>query len=127
VGRAVHHFDLWVGDAATAGAQWGWLFTGLGWATRIDGCSWAHADGTYVYLERSPDQVDEPHDRLRPGINHLAFTVDDRATLDRIRAGAAAAGWHELFADRYPLAGGAQHVALYLESSEGIEVEIVVG
>jgi hypothetical protein len=36
-------------------------------------------------------------------------------------------GWHELYADRYPHAGGEQHVALYLESSEGFEVEVVVG
>jgi hypothetical protein len=31
-----------------------------------------------------------------------------------------------MFADRYPHAGGAGHVALYLENSEGFEVEIVV-
>ena len=24
------------------------------------------------------DLVDEPHDRLRPGVNHLAFTVASR-------------------------------------------------
>ena len=62
-----------------------------------------------------------------PGVNHLAFTVEDRALLDRIRAESSAHGWHELFADRYPHAGGDEHTALYLENSEGFEVELVVG
>lgn len=67
------------------------------------------------------------HDRLRPGVNHLAMTVETREDLDRMRAESTEHGWHELYADRYPHAGGEQHVALYLESSEGFEVEVVVG
>ena len=39
--------------------------------------------------------------------------------LYRIRLKSSAHGWHELFADRYPHAGGDGHTALYLESSEG--------
>jgi hypothetical protein len=49
------------------------------------------------------------------------------ADLDRMRAESTEHGWHELYADRYPHAGGEQHVALYLESSEGFEAEVVVG
>jgi hypothetical protein len=30
-----------------------------------------------------------------------------------------------MYADRYPHAGGDQHTALYLENSEGFEVEVV--
>ena len=125
--RAVHHFDLWVGDPVVAAGEWGWLLGELEWDVSDDGRSWAHADGTYVFMERSRDQVDAAYDRMRPGVNHLALTVEDRATLDRIRAESSAHGWHELFADRYPHAGGDQHTALYLESSEGFEVEIVLG
>jgi hypothetical protein len=126
VRRAIHHFDLWVSDPTSAAAEWAWLFGELGWEADGDR-SWAHPDGTYTFLERSPDQVDEPHDRLRPGINHLALTCESRELLDRMRAESSAHGWHELFADRYPHAGGDQHVALYLENSEGFEVEVVVG
>jgi hypothetical protein len=125
VSRALHHLDLWVSDPETAAGEWGWLLGELGW--EYDDVAWRHPDGTYVFMERSPDQVDAPHDRLRPGVNHLALTVEDRATLDRLRAESSAHGWHELFADRYPHAGGEQHTALYLESSEGFEVELVVG
>jgi hypothetical protein len=127
--RAVHHLDLWVSDPSVAEAEWGWLLGELGWEASGDssgsGASWQHDDGTYVFMERSPDQADAPHDRLRPGVNHLALVATDRALLDRLRAESTAHGWHELFADRYPHAGGDQHTALYLENSEGFEAEIV--
>ena len=129
--RALHHLDLWVSNPGPAIAEWEWLLGELGWEMAADSgresASWAHEDGTYVFLERSPDLVDEPHDRLRPGVNHLALTVEDRPTLDRLRAESSAHGWHELFADRYPHAGGEVHTALFLENSEGFEVEVVVG
>ena len=125
--RAVHHLDLWVDDPAVAASEWGWLLGELEWDVSDDCRSWAHVDGTHLFLQRSPDQLDAPYDRLRPSVNHLALGCEDRATLDRMRAESSAHGWHELFADRYPHAGGERHVALYLESSEGFEVEIVLG
>lgn len=124
--RAVHHLDLWVQDAGRAADEWGWLLEELDWEIDLPGTSWRHPDGTYLFLERSPDLLDEPHERRRPGLNHLAVTVADRARLDRVRAESTAHGWHELFADRYPHAGGEQHTALYLENSEGFEVEVVL-
>jgi hypothetical protein len=128
--RALHHLDLWVSDSATATGEWAWLLGELGWEmaddTGADTASWAHPDGTYFFLERSADLVDEPHDRLRPGVNHLALSAEDRPTLDRMRAESSSHGWHELFADRYPHAGGDAHTALFLESSEGFEVEVVL-
>jgi hypothetical protein len=128
--RALHHLDLWVSDPGIAIAEWEWLLGELGWEraddSGADTASWAHPDGTYFFLERSADLVDEPHDRLRPGVNHLALGVEDRPTLDRMRAESSAHGWHELFADRYPHAGGDGHTALFLESSEGFEVEVVL-
>lgn len=124
--RALHHLDLWVDDVATAEAEWGWLLAWCGWQREEGMRSWLHDDGTYLFMEHSPDQHGE-HDRLRPGINHLAMIVGSRADLDRMRAESTEHGWHEMYADRYPHAGGDEHVALYLESSEGVEVEVVVG
>ncbi|WP_210650284.1 VOC family protein [Nocardioides sp. SYSU D00065] len=124
--RALHHLDLWVDDVTTAEAEWGWLLAWCGWDREEGTLSWVHGDGTYLFMEHSPDQRGA-HDRLRPGINHLAMVVDTREALDRMRAESTEHGWHELFADRYPHAGGERHVALYLESSEGFEVEVVVG
>jgi len=128
--RAIHHIDLWVSDPAVAADEWGWLLGELGWeldsAGTDQGASWVHPDGTYVFLERSPDQVDASHDRCRPGVNHLALTCESRALLDRRRAESTSHGWHELFSERYPHAGGEHHTALYIENSEEFEVEVVV-
>ena len=126
--RALHHVELWTRDLAAAGDGWHRLLTALGWNegdSWTDGRSWAHPDGTYLVLEHSPDTRAEPHDRQRPGLNHLALTGPDRAGLDALRAAAASYGWRELFAERYPHAGGPAHTALYLENAEGFEVEVV--
>lgn len=58
-------------------------------------------------------------------MNHLALRAPRRERLDEIRSGCGEHGWRELFADRYPHAGGPQHTALFLENAEGFEVEIV--
>lgn len=122
--RAIHHIDVWVSDPETAAGEWAWLLGELEW--EHDGVAWVHPDGTYLFVERSPDQLDEPHNRLRPGINHLAFTCESRTLLDRMRAESTEHGWHEMYADRYPHAGGDDHRALYLENNEGFEVELVL-
>lgn len=122
--RALHHLDLWVDDIATAETEWRWLLASCGWQREEGVLSWVHTDGTYVLMEHSTDQH-ETHDRLRPGINHLAMIAETREDLDRMRADATGHGWNEMYADRYPHAGGEQHVALYLENSEGVQVEVV--
>lgn len=127
--RALHHLDLWVRDLAIARGEWEWLLGELEWSVDTDdesGTAWRHDDGTYFFLQAVPDDSGESHDRTKPGINHLAVTVPDRVLLDRMRAESSEHGWHELFADRYPHAGGDDHTALYLENSEGFEVEVVV-
>lgn len=129
---ALHHVELWVRDPERAGVEWEWLLGEVGWIADEPAAgspggvhSWSHPDGTRLHLESGPDVVDAPHDRLRPGVNHLAVTVGSREQLDRIRSASTEHGWHELFADRYPHAAGEQHTALYLENSEGFEVEVV--
>jgi Glyoxalase/Bleomycin resistance protein/Dioxygenase superfamily len=129
VRRALHHLDLWVRDVAIARGEWGWLLGELEWSVDFEdttGMAWQHDDGTYFFLQAVPDDTGETHDRMKPGINHLALTIADRGALDRLRSESSEHGWHELLADRYPHAGGDEHTALYVENSEGFEVEVVV-
>ena len=128
--NVVHHIELWTTDLAASAASFDWLLTQLGW--RGDptpdwpqGRIWRSPGGPYLVLEASP-AVTGPYDRMQAGLNHLALGVRDRVELDRLRAECGRHGWTELFADRYPNAGGPEHTALFIENDEGFEVELVV-
>ena len=124
---ALHHVELWVPDLRRAVRSWGWLLGELGYRVHQEwsaGRSWI-LDGTYVVVEQSPAMHPGGHDRLRPGLNHLAFGVADRAGLDALVADAGDHGWELLFADRHPHAGGPGTYAAYLADDDGFEVELV--
>lgn len=123
----LHHIELWVADLAAARESWGWLLSRLGYVRQDSwsvGESWSHG-GLYLVLEAGPDVVDAPHERRRPGVNHLAFVAGSREVVDGLVAEAPQHGWSLMFADRHPYAGGPQHYAAYLEDAAGFEVELV--
>ena len=123
----LHHLTLWVPDLGRAEPAWGWLLGELGYALdpfldRV--LVFRHPSGFAVALEQSSDMVPGMlYSRLRPGVNHIAFTLDSPAALDDIVAKASDHGWSPLPTDRHPIAGGAQ--VAYLEDSDGFEVELV--
>jgi RimJ/RimL family protein N-acetyltransferase/catechol 2,3-dioxygenase-like lactoylglutathione lyase family enzyme len=123
----VHHVELWVADLAAAERTFGWLFGELGWHEyqRWErGVSW-RLGNSYVVVEDSPARTGAGHDRTAPGINHLALHAGSRQDVDRVTAAASAHGWHLMFADRHPHAGGPDHYAAYLENADGFEIELV--
>ena len=123
----IHHIELWVPDLAAARRSWGWLLTGLGWTvTELGDTTFeAHDGDLYLFVEQSPALSGRIHDRLAPGVNHLAFHAGPRARLDQLVAAAPEHGWTLLFPDRHPYAGGPDHYAAYLENGDGYEVELV--
>jgi catechol 2,3-dioxygenase-like lactoylglutathione lyase family enzyme len=123
----LHHVEIWVPDLARAVDQWGWLLESLGYSLFQEfhqGRSWRLGE-TYLVVEQSPAMSAADHDRLRPGLNHLAFHVQTTAEVDKLVAGAPEHGWTLMFADRHPHAGGPEHYAAYLENADGFEVELV--
>jgi catechol 2,3-dioxygenase-like lactoylglutathione lyase family enzyme len=126
---SLHHVELWVPDLAGSVGPWGWLLGELGWQPFQEwpaGRSWRHG-GTYVVLEQSRALSGSVHDRLAPGLNHLAFTVDGRPEVDRLAKEAQEHGWALMFADRHPHAGGPDSYGAYLEDAWGYEVELAAG
>ena len=126
---ALHHVEIWVADIAAAKREWGWLLGRLGYRLGDD---WGHGQAwelgsLYIVIESGPDVAPGRHDRLRPGLNHLAFHAGSRGDVEAFVADCAAGGWRLMFADRHPFAGGPDHYAAYLESTEGFEVELVAG
>lgn len=123
---ALHHLELWVDDLDRAERSFGWLLRRLG--LNADGRSATSMSfagpGYYVFFEAGPDRR-LGHDRMRSGLNHIAFVAGSRDDVDAIVAEAPARGWTLMFADRHPLAGGDDHYAAYLENDDGFEVELV--
>lgn len=124
---AFHHVEIWVPDLARAIASFGWLLETLGYTVFQDwdaGRSWKLGP-TYLVLEQSLALTADRHERCRPGLNHLAFHVQDTSVVEELAAEAAQHGWHLMFPDRHPHAGGEQHYAAYLENDDGFEIELV--
>lgn len=123
----LHHVEIWVQDLARARQTLGWLFQQLGYAVSgewSEGTSYQGA-GEYLVLESGPDVGPGGHDRLRPGLNHLAFQAGTPADVDALVESAVQRGFTVLFAERHPFAGGRSHYAAYLEAPGGFEVELV--
>ncbi len=109
----LHHVELWVPDLPRAVASLGWLLEALGYApfqSWESGRSW-RLGPTYLVIEQSPALTTEEHDRRSPGLNHLAFHVEDTTMVEKLVADAAQHGWRLLFPERHPYAGGEQHYA----------------
>jgi catechol 2,3-dioxygenase-like lactoylglutathione lyase family enzyme len=123
----LHHVEIWVPELAEAERCWGWLLGELGWQPFQHwpaGRSWRLGD-TYLVLEESPALHGRTHNRLAPGLNHLAFHAGSPARVDLLVAEAPGRGWSLLFADRHPYAGGPDCYAGYLANRAGYEVELV--
>ena len=123
----LHHIELWVPDLAAAWHSWGWLLTELGWTVSDPGETTFEAQhgDVYLFVEQSPALSGGTHDRLAPGVNHLAFHAGPREQVDKLTAEAPEHGWTLLFPDRHPHAGGPDHYAAYLTNTDAYEVELV--
>ena len=123
----LHHVELWVPDIDRAVVSLGWLLEHLGYQPHHNwgaGRSW-RLGPVYLVVEQSPAMSRVAHDRMSPGLNHLAFHVQDNIELDKLVGESTDFGWRLMFADRHPYAGGDEHYAAYLENQDGFEVELV--
>jgi catechol 2,3-dioxygenase-like lactoylglutathione lyase family enzyme len=123
----LHHLTIWVPDIARAEPSWRWLLGELGYqvqAPRAGVLVFRCEDGAAIVMEQSSDMVPGMlHSRLRPGLNHVAFTIDPSVSMADLVARSADHGWKALPIDGHPIAGGAE--VAYLEDRDGFEVELV--
>lgn len=123
----IHHLELWVSDLEDVRGEWRWLLTRLGFSLADDwgeGQSWA-AGQAYLVLTETPNTRNVPHDRRRPGMNHIAFRAGSTRQVDEIMKGGPSHGWSPLYQERYPHAGGPDYYAGWLENASGYKVEVV--
>jgi catechol 2,3-dioxygenase-like lactoylglutathione lyase family enzyme len=119
--------ELWVPRLDEAIASLGWLLEDLGdelFQSWDNGRSWQMGD-TYIVVEQSPALTSNIHDRLRPGLNHLAFHAGTTEEVDALVKKALGHGWTLLFSEAHPYAGGPEHYAAYLSNVDGFEIELV--
>jgi catechol-2,3-dioxygenase len=123
----LHHLTLWVPELLRAEQSWSWLLGELGYARdrSIDTVLlFRHPTGFALALEQSADMVPGMlYSRMRPGLNHLAFTLETAAALRSLLCDAPEYGWSSLHGDHHPIAGGG--MVAYLEDRDGFEVELV--
>jgi hypothetical protein len=124
---ALHHIELWVPNFRRAKGEWSWILSRLGYENYQNwssGISW-QLGPTYIVVEESPDLSSREHQRIAPGLNHLAFKAGSPECVDALVEESAHHGWSPLFVDKYPHAGGPEHYAAYLVNSDGFELELV--
>jgi catechol 2,3-dioxygenase-like lactoylglutathione lyase family enzyme len=128
VNGALHHVEIYVRNLAATRQFYDWLLVDhLGyhvyqeWAS---GISYILDEGTYIVFVQS-EKLAAPYNRTNVGLNHLAFNMIGQAAVDRLRTELDTLAYHELYAARYPFAGGPDHYALYLEDPDRIKIEIV--
>jgi catechol 2,3-dioxygenase-like lactoylglutathione lyase family enzyme len=125
----LHHLTMWVPDLDRAEQSWSWLLGELGYARdqSIDTVLlFRHPGGFAIALEQSADMVPGMlYSRMRPGLNHLAFSLESETALSSLLRDAHLHGWSTLHGDHHPIAGGG--MVAYLEDRDGFEVELVAG
>jgi catechol 2,3-dioxygenase-like lactoylglutathione lyase family enzyme len=123
----LHHVELWVPDLDRAIGSLGWLLEALGhqpFQHWDEGRSWRCGE-TYIVVEKSSALSGTSHDRMNPGLNHLAFHAGTRSETDQLITDALGHGWTPLFPGLHPYAGGPDNYAGYLANADGFEVELV--
>lgn len=126
----LHHIEIYVSDLNASHAFWTSLLGLIGYqesARWDDGFTLAHEEDAYLtFVQVADKHAGREYHRCGVGLNHLAFRVRDRQTVDRLRDFCRKSGASCLYDDRYPFAnGGSDYYALFVEDPDRIKVEFV--
>lgn len=124
----LHHVEIYVADLERSQSLWGWLLPRLGYSlyqSWAQGRSWRLGDTYLVFVQARPEHAAIPFHRCRPGLNHLAFHVNDTAEVDDFTRELRERGFTILYEDRHPYAGGEGYCAVFFEDPDRLKVELV--
>ena len=127
----MHHIEIYVSDIAKTRAFYDKLLVDeLGFKVFQEwdkGVSYKQGAGAYlVFVQVDESKNDGAFNRTKVGLNHLAFRVNSRSKLDKMRLSYLQdADVSMLYDNRYPFASGLGHYALYMEDPDRIKIEIV--
>lgn len=126
----LHHVEVYVSDLSASRAFWSWCLGRLGYEVTAqwdDGFTLASTESpSYLtFVQVDARFAERGYHRRAVGLNHLAFSVPDRAAVDALHQEAGQRGVALLYEDRYPFAGGADYYAVFMEDPDRIKVEFV--
>lgn len=126
----LHHVEIYVSKLDTSYRFWASLLAQIGYEENDrwnDGFTLAHGTDAYLtFVQVAEKHAHRPYHRSGVGLNHLAFRVKDRETVDRLRQFCRESAISCLYEDRYPFAnGGSDYYALFIEDPDRIKVEFV--
>ena len=126
----LHHVEIYVSNLEKSHVFWASLLGQIGYRQdgRWDsGFTLAHEDDAYLtFVQVAQKHAQRPYHRSGVGLNHLAFRVKDRETVDRLRLHCRDNDISCLYDERYPFAnGGSDYYALFVEDPDRIKVEFV--
>lgn len=125
----LHHVELYVSNLHDSIHAWEWLLCEqLGYTlyqSWPEGRSYRYGETYLVFVQTEEAHLTPPYHRKKTGLNHLAFHASSLAQLEEVRQQLASHGFRELYADRFPHAGGPNYAALFFEDPDRIKVELV--
>ena len=81
---------------------------------------WLNSDGVAVDLKQAKSETAD-YGRYAPGLNHIGFTAEDQADLERVRQGMADAGFEVPELQQF-----GDDSATFFRDPEGMRVEVAV-
>lgn len=124
----LHHIEIWVADLDQTIKFWGWILEFLGyqiyqkWEKGIS----FRLGKTYLSFEQvSSVNNDIPYSRMRSGLNHLAFYLDNLDQLHNLVSKLARKNISLLYQDQKQYRYNDKTKVIYIEDPEGFELEFV--
>jgi catechol 2,3-dioxygenase-like lactoylglutathione lyase family enzyme len=124
----LHHVEIYLADLEKSRSFWDWFLPELGYKVFQQwdlGISYILGQTYLVFVQADADQQTKVFNRRQPGLNHLAFYVEDKIRLDELCQCVKDRGLRLLYTDLYPHAGGRDQFALYFEEPDGLKIELV--
>ncbi|MEL6682326.1 MAG: VOC family protein [Pseudomonadota bacterium] len=126
----LHHVEIYVSDIARTRRFWVPLLAHASYSEAgfwDDGFTLETTQKPYLtFVQVEERHAKRPYHRCATGLNHLAFTLPDRASVDALRQYCKEQNITCLYDDRYPFAnGGTDYYALFIEDPDRIKFEFV--
>ena len=126
----LHHIEIYVSNLNASKTFWSDILSVLGYEVSDqweDGFTLKNGKDAYLtFVQVSEKFAANTFHRCNIGLNHLAFEVRDRETVDNLKLYCKQNDINTLYDERYPFAnGGSDYYALFVEDPDRIKVEFV--